>query len=101
LTNGPIPAGQCALHRCDTPACVNPAHIFLGTRKDNSADAISKLRHAWGERSIHAKLTEEQVLEIRRLRDEGLPRREIAERYGIRPDSVYLIASRRIWKHLP
>lgn len=48
LTNGPIPAGQLVLHRCDTPLCVNPAHLFLGTHLENIADSVRKGRYnAW------------------------------------------------------
>lgn len=44
ITNGEIPQGRCVLHRCDNKTCVRPSHLFLGTKKDNTQDAISKGR---------------------------------------------------------
>ena len=60
---GPIPEGMCILHRCDNPPCVNPEHLFLGTRTDNNEDKKQKGRCASlsGERNPKARLTENQV----------------------------------------
>jgi hypothetical protein len=106
LVNGPIPAGQDVLHKCDNPPCCNPEHLFLGDDAANSKDAMAKRRHAHGETNTHAKLTEEQVLEIRRRYRYTGPRgktnvAELAKEYGVAKVTLYAAASRRSWKHLP
>ncbi len=64
--NGDIPEGMFVCHKCDNPLCINPAHLFLGTPKDNMTDMIKKGRkiNSYGEQNPNAKLTEKQVLEI-------------------------------------
>lgn len=108
LTYGPIPPGRhygttCVCHKCDTPACVNPAHLFLGSHTDNMRDCAAKGRQpgAPGERHPHHKLTEAQVLNIRRLRKEGRTGPSIAQAYNISTTLVYRIAKGKTWKHLP
>src|SRR5688572_3057412 len=55
LNIGPIPEGFCVLHRCDVSCCVNPRHLFLGTRGDNNRDRTAKGRGAKGSRMGNAK----------------------------------------------
>ena len=69
---GPIPKGMCVLHSCDNPPCIRPKHLFLGTRKDNTWDAIRKGRatttYMPGEGNRYAKLSRLNVLYMRKLR---------------------------------
>ncbi len=101
LTNGPIARGMLVCHRCDNPACVNPAHLFVGTVRDNTIDMLNKGRaqRGWrvGENSHRAKITEVAVLDIRSKR---LGRREFAALYRIARDTVRDIQRRRCWRHL-
>lgn len=84
-TNGPIPDGMCVLHKCDNPSCVNPAHLFLGTRKDNNLDKVQKGRqpHNQGETNPRAKLTRQGAEEIRKMLDAGYTQTELARMFDI------------------
>lgn len=103
LTNGEFPKGKQVLHHCDNPPCCNPAHLFLGTNLENNADKVAKNRHVYGSRNPNAKLTEQQVVEIKRLKPVGTTPRgyrgEIAERYNVKPGTITDIWIRS-WTHL-
>ena len=88
---GDIPDGMCVLHRCDNPPCVNPAHLFLGTMADNSADMVHKLRHG------RMKVRPEDVYAIRAS---PLGCRRLAKQYGISRHTVLLIKQRKTWQWL-
>lgn len=63
--NGKIPSNTVIRHKCDTPKCVNPDHLIPGTQKDNVADMIERDRFYRGERNFNAKLTKDQVRDVR------------------------------------
>ena len=70
LTYGPIPDGFDVCHECDNPPCCNPDHLFLGTPLKNARDRKRKGRYATGPAHSAAKLTAEQVIQIRALHTE-------------------------------
>src|SRR2546426_76471 len=88
---GPIPADMQVLHRCDTPPCINPAHLFLGTQQDNLRDALLKRR-------VYSKVSWEDVDAIRRGAIEGIPQTELARRYGLTQVAVGCIINEKTWK---
>jgi hypothetical protein len=100
LSRGPIPGDLCVCHACDNPACVNPAHLWLGTREENTADMKRKGRARGaprGERHHMTKLTRKQALAIQRD-----PRSStvVAHDYGVSFGTVCNI--RRLgWGDLP
>jgi len=97
---GPIPDGQSVLHHCDTPLCVNPAHLFLGTQTDNIRDKVGKGRVANGERLPQAKLTEAIIAEARRLKKAGASNPELAIRFGVAEITIWRALTGRSWKHV-
>jgi hypothetical protein len=131
ITYGPIPDGLFVCHRCDTPPCVRPAHLFAGTHSDNMRDMLAKGRQAGPEtrargdrngRRLHperyttivipppkpgeanpgAKLTTEQVMEIRRAYASGeANQRQLGDRYGVSQVKISQIILRKSWAHIP
>lgn len=98
LVNGKIPVGLCVLHHCDTPLCVNPRHLFLGTNADNATDKVTKGRHLFGEKHPLARLTGEQVIEIRQATQ---TLRVIAQRFNVSQRLVGKIKHGEAWSHVP
>lgn len=90
------------LHSCDNPPCINPDHLSADTHLANMLDAANKGRMAHGERSGAHLLTDLQVLEIRRLRQEaGMKYRDLSARFGVSVTAIAHIVCRRTWRHLP
>ena len=93
---GEIPTGLLVCHRCDTPACVNPDHLFLGTIAENNHDRTLKgrCRGTWNGRAV---LTPDDVRAIR-ASSEGT--KAIAGRYGVARTTVYDIRHGRTWSEV-
>jgi len=102
MANGPIPEGMHVCHRCDTPACFNAAHLFVGTNADNVADRMAKSRSA-DQRGVQngcAKLTETSVMAIKVQIAAGESLRAIARRFGVGASAVAHIKAGRNWSHI-
>lgn len=99
LAYGDIPTGMMVCHRCDVRICVNPAHLFLGTASDNTADAMMKGRLTWpkvaGEDVWNSKLTWQAVAEIRASNSSGVA---LARRFGVSTSTVSLIRLGKTWR---
>lgn len=101
LEYGDFPDGMNVLHKCDTPFCVNPKHLFLGSQADNVADMHEKnrahKRSLKGEEHGMARLTVEIVRAIRASK-QGY--KEVAAIFGVSPTTITDIRKRRSWAHV-
>lgn len=96
LAHGAIENGMHVCHRCDTPACCNPDHLFLGTNAENTADKLRKGRQPRGETHQSARLSDAEVSEIRRLAPSGLTHKAIGALFGVSREHVRdVIAGKR------
>lgn len=86
-------------HKCDNPPCVNPNHLFLGTNSDNQIDSSKKGRHCRprGEKSTTAKLTWEDVEEIRHHWKYQKSQKAIGKQFGVSQSSIWRILHNLTW----
>jgi hypothetical protein len=105
-----IPKGICVLHRCDVPSCVNPEHLFLGTKQENNDDMCKKGRHKPGASKTplllcrykrgtahHAyKFSDETIFDIRAHRKEGLSYGKISKKFCMCIAYVWRICNREV-----
>lgn len=98
-----IPKGLFALHRCvGRRWCVNPSHIYAGTQKQNLQDQIDQgtFHRRNGEKVNTATLKEDQIPEIFKMKQKGIPQVEIAKVFHVSPQQICRILKGRSWKHL-
>lgn len=108
IARGGIPSGMLIRHTCDNPTCVNPEHLLIGTKADNASDMVLRGRHVsrvnpkalrHGDRHYWSKLTEADVFDIYRMRQEGKTLKLIALAKGVTLGNVAAILKGRSWKH--
>jgi hypothetical protein len=101
---GKIPKGLCVCHYCDNRACVNPAHLFVGTQQDNIRDCVRKQRHgtkthpAIFARTGWRQLTVDQV---KAIRADSRSERALAAEFGVSANCIGSIKRRRTWRFIP
>lgn len=104
LHKGPIPKGLCVCHTCDVRSCINPDHLYAGTKADNSGDAWRRGRGVSpfiaGEKHCRAKLTQKQVLDIRHSYAGGIRIAELFKKYGTSEANISQIVHRKSWVHI-
>lgn len=103
INNGCFDSELDVLHSCDNPSCVNPAHLWTGTAKDNINDMMRKQRgnHRKGEDHATAILTERDVIRIRWIRkNEKKTLKELSVAFGVSTSAISHIVKERHWKHL-
>ena len=102
----PIQDDECVLHKCDVPSCVNPSHLFVGSKKDNSRDMVQKNRHkpsgVKGTTHGMSKLTEAQVAQIKQVKrnDPHIPNRIFAAQFGVSTATIDQLLNNKTWKHV-
>lgn len=100
--NGDIPENHVVCHKCDNPSCVNPDHLFSGTKKDNTADMISKGRqgsfdYPIGENSYNAKLTPKEVIAIFKSKNSYAT---LAKFYGVGKSAIARIKAKKTYSNI-
>lgn len=106
---GILNSNKDACHLCDNRKCVNPDHLFIGTRKENMQDAVRKNRQAKGsslsilhsgEKSYLSKLNNEKVLDIRKKHSDGIPTKSLSSLFGVSCDNIRRIVRRDTWRYI-
>ena len=102
LSHGPAPSKEHqALHKCDVKLCINPSHLYWGTRKDNGRDAKERGKTGGisrpGSANPRARLTESQAIEVLKSKE---PAKVFVEKYGITRTQVSYIRNGKSWGYL-
>jgi hypothetical protein len=104
ILHGDIPEKMLVCHHCDNRACCNPKHLFLGTDGDNMRDMVNKgrqyLPRCTGSKHGRSKLTEETVVEIRKLYVNGISQQKLATIYNVTQTAISCVCLYKTWRHV-
>lgn len=100
LHNGHFDYSLCVCHSCDNPACVNPDHLFLGTKQENTEDMRIKGRANKGSSRPIAKLRESDIPVIRDLIAQKLSGAKIGKIYNVDRGTIFAIKYGKSWSHV-
>lgn len=103
IHNGEFDKKMHVLHKCDTPACVNPDHLYLGDQKQNNIDRDTRGRQKTTRGSAHklAKIYEHDVILIRKFHDpKKFPSRKLARIFGVDQKIIMNVIQRKAWRHV-
>ena len=101
MAGGEIPPGLLVCHKCDVRACVNPAHLFLGSDQVNSDDKLAKERQARGEAHGQRRLSARDVRRMRALRErDGTPYARLAAMFGVTTMTTHAACNGKTWRHV-
>lgn len=103
LFNGPIDDCMDVLHSCDDPGCVNPEHLHLGDALMNAKERTERNRanSPQGTKNGNSKLTEDQIIAIRKMYSNGYFQKDIAKTFGVKQNTISRIVRFRTYKILP
>jgi hypothetical protein len=98
--NGEVPDGGILCHTCNVRSCVNPNHLYVGTPASNYHDAVAANRHPHGDTHGHAKLSEVDVRDMRRLYADGMSLTAIALTFGVTRPTATKACKGASWQHV-
>ena len=90
IAYGPIPKGMWVLHKCDNRLCISARHLFLGTAKMNTQDAINKGRYVFVKRLLDEK-------QVREIRESQLSTRALSRKFKVHRETIGRIKRRTTW----
>lgn len=95
-------AGKCICHHCDVRACINPKHLYAGTKLDNAKDTVrrNRISRLFGRSNASAKLSEKKILKARALNASGISTRALGRQFKVSQSTISNAIAGRTWPHV-